>query len=348
MQRTRLAALKWLGTREADVERVRVADEMRRNNEPVELASRLEIVRDAYPRGGTDAEPAMLAALPAADHLRRFAGWSGRDLRGSRSNRTTSRGARGRGLCAAAALYRPSSSSNRPSGRIKAGLARCEHGGEGQRRPFRQFTVEKLSAPAHRVRRSSPRRSPVVRRFVAAARRADVRLVRFLYTETGRHPGQCHARRCLAERLTDASGSPWPAGHEHARQLARGTGWGRWADPLVPVPTRSPAALRSPRGGDAVDMRTLEGEPWAACPRDFLKRQIAAAAAAGFTVRAAFECEFSLAARRPDGAWVRSTRALLLDDRHDVSSGGDDDMVAALQAQGTRSSILPGAGARPA
>jgi len=130
VQRTRLAALKWLGTREADVERVRVADEMRRNNEPVELASRLEIVRDAYPRGNTDAEPAMLAALPAADHLATFR-WlvEGRDLRGAPiESYYLARLTEGAGDCAAAvALYRPLLELNSTfQEKIKAGLARCE------------------------------------------------------------------------------------------------------------------------------------------------------------------------------------------------------------------------------
>ena len=130
VQRTRLAALKWHGTREADVERVRVADEMRRNKEPVELASRLEIVRDAYPRRPTDAERAMLAALPAADHLATFR-WlvEGRDLRGAPiESYYLARLTEGTGDCAAAvALYRPLLELNSTfQEKIKAGLARCE------------------------------------------------------------------------------------------------------------------------------------------------------------------------------------------------------------------------------
>ena len=130
VQRTRLAALKWHGTHEADVERVRVADEMRRNNEPVEMASRLEIVRDAYPRGPTDAEPAMLAALPAADHLATFR-WlvEGRDLsRSPIESYYLARLTEASGDCAGATtLYRPLLSLNSTfEEKIKAGLARCE------------------------------------------------------------------------------------------------------------------------------------------------------------------------------------------------------------------------------
>jgi glutamine synthetase len=45
------------------------------------------------------------------------------------------------------------------------------------------------------------------------------------------------------------------------------------------------------------DMQTLEGEPWAACPRSFLKRMIDRARQAGLTLKAAFENEFTLARR---------------------------------------------------
>ncbi|MBI4591256.1 MAG: glutamine synthetase [Candidatus Rokubacteria bacterium] len=45
------------------------------------------------------------------------------------------------------------------------------------------------------------------------------------------------------------------------------------------------------------DMLTLEGEPWGACTRTFLKRMIARARSAGLALRAAFENEFTLATR---------------------------------------------------
>jgi glutamine synthetase len=49
------------------------------------------------------------------------------------------------------------------------------------------------------------------------------------------------------------------------------------------------------------DLCTLDGEPWGACPRSFLQRAVAEARAAGLTVQAAFEPEWSLATRTPDG-----------------------------------------------
>jgi glutamine synthetase len=43
------------------------------------------------------------------------------------------------------------------------------------------------------------------------------------------------------------------------------------------------------------DMLTLEGEPWEACPRSFLKRMIERAREAGVALKASFENEFTLA-----------------------------------------------------
>lgn len=49
------------------------------------------------------------------------------------------------------------------------------------------------------------------------------------------------------------------------------------------------------------DLLTLEMQPWEACPRSFLKRMAARAAAQGLVVRATFEVEFTLARAVDDG-----------------------------------------------
>ena len=128
MQRTRLAALNGTARREADIERVRVADEMRRNHEPLDPAYRLEIVTGNYPRWGREAEPALLAALPAADHLATFR-WlvEGRDLSMLPDRILLPRAAdgSGRGLCgrghalspAPQPQLRPSRRKSRPASR---------------------------------------------------------------------------------------------------------------------------------------------------------------------------------------------------------------------------------------
>jgi glutamine synthetase len=188
------------------------------------------------------------------------------------------------------------------------------------------------------VRRSSPRRSPVVRRLLAAARRADVRLVRFLYTDTGGVTrGKATHVDGLADRLTDGIGLTMAMqAMNMLDQLARVDGLGPVGEiRLVPDPDTFTVLPYAPHAAAmTVDMRTLDGEPWAACPRDFLKRQIAAAAAAGFSVRAAFECEFSLATRAPDGRWAPLDESLCFSTIGMTTAAAVmDEMVAALQAQ---------------
>ena len=51
------------------------------------------------------------------------------------------------------------------------------------------------------------------------------------------------------------------------------------------------------------DMLTLEGRPWGACPRSFLRRMIERARRAGLVLQATFENEFTLA-RREEGRYV--------------------------------------------
>src|SRR4030095_471723 len=102
------------------------------------------------------------------------------------------------------------------------------------------------------------------------------------------------------------------------------------------------------------DMRTLEGAPWEACPRAFLKRQIAACAAAGFSVRGAYECEFSLAVKRPDGGFAPLDESLCFSTVGMTTAAPVmDDIVAALEAQRTPGEqdypeLAPGGRVRPA
>ncbi len=73
---------------------------------------------------------------------------------------------------------------------------------------------------------------------------------------------------------------------------------------LVPDPDTFTPLPFSP--GQAIllgDFQTRTGEPWAHCPRTFLKRQVEALRAAGFTVQAAFESEFYLL-RAAGDAWL--------------------------------------------
>ena len=83
-----------------------------------------------------------------------------------------------------------------------------------------------------------------------------------------------------------------------------------------------------------VDMLTMDQEPWAACPRHFLKRMLAKAESMGLTFQAAFEPEWYLA-RRDGDTFVP------MDESLDNSTLGAtiaqavvDDVVATLESQG--------------
>jgi len=82
------------------------------------------------------------------------------------------------------------------------------------------------------------------------------------------------------------------------------------------------------------DMLTLDGDPWGACPRTFLKRMIERARKAGFLLKAAFENEFTLARREGE-------RYVPLDRSPCFSTIGMDsaapvmvEIIEALMAQG--------------
>jgi len=71
---------------------------------------------------------------------------------------------------------------------------------------------------------------------------------------------------------------------------------------LAPDPTSFvPLPYADRQGALLCDLLTPAGEPWEACPRSFLKRQIGHAAARGLQVQASFEGEFLLARIRADG-----------------------------------------------
>src|SRR5436853_3645465 len=141
----------------------------------------------------------------------------------------------------------------------------------------------------------------------STARRAGVRLVRFLYTDNGGVTrGKATHIDGLAARLTDGIGlTVAMQAMNMLDQLQRVEGMGPVGEiRLVPDPGTFTVLPYAPHAAAMTsDMCTLDGVPWEACPRAFLKRQIAACAAAGFSVHAAFECEFTLALRNPDGGF---------------------------------------------
>src|SRR5262245_26967346 len=104
---------------------------------------------------------------------------------------------------------------------------------------------------------------------------------------------------------------------------------------LVPDPETFAVLPYAPHAAAmTVDMRTLDGAAWEACPRSFLKGQIAACAEAGFAVRAAFEGEFTIAVQNSDGTYAPLDQSLCFSTIGMTTAAAVmDDIVESLEAQ---------------
>ena len=140
------------------------------------------------------------------------------------------------------------------------------------------------------------------------AEEAGVRLVRFLYTDNGGVTrGKSTPLPFLRQRIDDGIGlTKAMQAMNMLDQLAPVDGMGPVGEiRLVPDPATFRVLPYAPHAAAmTVDMLNHDGSPWEACPRSFLKRQIAACAEAGFGVQAVFEVEFSLAQKTADGAFA--------------------------------------------
>jgi len=187
-------------------------------------------------------------------------------------------------------------------------------------------------------KRSAPAVSPADR-VTAAARKAGVRLVRFLYTDNGGITrGKATHVEHLRNRITDGIGlTVAMQAMNMLDQLAPVEGMGPVGEiRLTPDPDTFTVLPYAPHSAAmTVDMLKHDGAPWEACPRSFLKRQIAACAAEGFTAQAAFECEFTLATRSADGAYAPLDESLCFSAvGFTPAAQVMDDIIAALEAQG--------------
>ncbi len=157
-------------------------------------------------------------------------------------------------------------------------------------------------------RKSKPASSGLVDQVVEACDAAGVRLIRFLYTDNGGIiRGKISHVNGLRERIGDGIGlTVAMQAMNMLDQLAAVEGMGPVGEiRLTPDPATFrllPYALDT--GGMTSDMLKLDGTPWEACPRSFLKRQIQAAADMDITLQMAVEIEWSLAARREDGSYA--------------------------------------------
>lgn len=90
----------------------------------------------------------------------------------------------------------------------------------------------------------------------------------------------------------------------------------------------------TPGHGRLLGTLTRNNQPWALCPRGFLKRMIAQAQTAGFEIKAAFENEFYLLQPTPDG-WQPADHSVFASTlAMDLNHAVIDDITDALITQG--------------
>jgi glutamine synthetase len=147
------------------------------------------------------------------------------------------------------------------------------------------------------------RAGSAARRVVEGADAEGLDLIRFLYVDHGGVVrGKATSRSRLAERLETGIGLTLAMqAMSMLDELQQVDGMGPVGEiRLAPDPTTFVALPYAPGAGAMVaDMLRLDGQPWEACPRSFLKDAIAALAAEGYALVAAFEPEFTLGRREP-------------------------------------------------
>ncbi len=173
---------------------------------------------------------------------------------------------------------------------------------------------------------------------VQQARNANLRLVRFLYCDNGGIiRGKATHTSKLASRITTGIGQTLAMqAFTGVETLAAVEGMGPVGEfRLVPDPASFVTLPYVPNTGSMMsDMILIDGTPWAACPRTFLKRMIGRLAENGMRAEAAVEHEFYLAREEGD-KYVPADNSLCyssrgLDDQAEVI----DAILAALEAQG--------------
>lgn len=144
--------------------------------------------------------------------------------------------------------------------------------------------------------------------IVTAASAAKVRLIRFLYCDNGcTIRGKLAHIDHLASRLESGIGlTVAMQAMNMLDQLQPVEGMGPVGEiRLVPDPDSFVILPYAPHSAAMMcDMLALNHQPWGACPRSFLKRMIARAAAEGLTIQASFENEFSLFYPDESGEYV--------------------------------------------
>lgn len=173
---------------------------------------------------------------------------------------------------------------------------------------------------------------------VKLAQENELRLMRFLYCDNGGiiRGKATHTNR-LASRMHNGIGQTLAMqAFTGVETLAAVDGMGPIGEfRLIPDPNTFAVLPYVPNSGSMMcDMILLDGQPWQACPRTFLKRMIARLNGQGIRAEAAVEHEFYLA-RQENGVYVPADRSLCyssigLDEQADVI----DSILDALENQG--------------
>lgn len=173
---------------------------------------------------------------------------------------------------------------------------------------------------------------------VQRAQAANLRLVRFLYCDNGgiirgkaTHVGK------LASRMHEGIGQTFAMqAFTGVETLASVEGMGPVGEfRLIPDPETFVVLPYMPNSGSMLcDMQLLDGTPWEACPRSFLKRMAAELSREGMRAEAAVEHEFYLA-REEAATYVPADQSLCYS-----SAGLDeqaiviDEILEALESEG--------------
>ncbi len=177
------------------------------------------------------------------------------------------------------------------------------------------------------------------REIVAQAEASGLRLVRFLYCDNdGIIRGKSAGVRDLHDRLETGIGLTLAMqAFTMLDHLASVEGMGPVGEiRLVPDPSTFAIAPYAPHTATVlVDMQTLDGQPYAADGRAFLKRMIARAADDhDLSLVAAFEPEWSLAIKTGDQFTPIDDSGCFTSTGMNMAAPVIDDIVAALESQG--------------
>ncbi|HEX2910908.1 MAG TPA: glutamine synthetase family protein [Chloroflexia bacterium] len=171
------------------------------------------------------------------------------------------------------------------------------------------------------------------------ARESGVKQVRFLYCDNGSIiRGKACGYQSLEERMYGGIGlTVAMQAMNSLDELTPVEGIGAVGEVrLVPDPRTFRILPYSPRTASMLcDMLTLEGLPWELCPRSFLRRMIEQAHSEfGQSIIAAFEPEWSLARRSPEGAYVAIDDSLCFSTIGMTTPAAMvDELLGALEAQ---------------